>query len=397
MLIRILITFLIFYTSKCSPDNEKKKPTDPLTKVQYRCKEQVEMGHVGVGGWEVCITNLTTNSIVYSFGIEKDMSFELDLLSKLELENIYTFDPTPYAKDWIATAQKFNRLPKGLHYIDCAISKVDGKITMFQYEGSKEHTSHAFPNQTIVDTRTFKAQRLKTIMHNLGHNHVDVLKLDIEGGEWPVLSDIARPPLLFSQLLIEFHHFEVHDLSETVRKLNRLGYKTFYIGERRRSHHMGYQEVGFIYTREGRQPIRPPQTLPPTTPQPTPFVQEWNFSQRELDRDKTLREMEALRQKGIRVKAKSVFDDNYETVYDRDAQRRLERDKKIEEKWGPEAQKWQLERAEKEAAERALQLKQEQQEHAKIVVAQNFARDQQLKEEAERLANAPRASRFGNL
>ena len=25
------------------------------------------------------------------------------------------------------------------------------------------------------------------------------------------------------------------------------------------------------------------------TPQPTPFVQEWNFSQRELDRDKTLR------------------------------------------------------------------------------------------------------------
>ena len=42
------------------------------------------------------------------------MSFELDLLSKLELENIYTFDPTPYAKDWIATAQKFNRLPKGI-------------------------------------------------------------------------------------------------------------------------------------------------------------------------------------------------------------------------------------------------------------------------------------------
>ena len=27
---------------------------------------------------------------------------------------------------------------------------------------------------------------------------------------------------------------------------------------------MGYQEVGFIYTREGRQPIRPPQTLPPS-------------------------------------------------------------------------------------------------------------------------------------
>lgn len=36
-------------------------------------------------------------------------------------------------------------------------------------------------------------------MQKYGHQHVDLLKIDIEGGEWPVLQDITRLPLVGDQ------------------------------------------------------------------------------------------------------------------------------------------------------------------------------------------------------
>lgn len=94
---------------------------------------------------------------VYSFGIDKDLSFELDLLKELGLRNVFTFDPTPYAKDWITTAQKFHRLPQGLHYEDVALAKIDGKLTMFQYDGTAEHTVHIIPGAVVKSSQTFPA------------------------------------------------------------------------------------------------------------------------------------------------------------------------------------------------------------------------------------------------
>ena len=58
-------------------------------------------------------------------------------------------------------------LTAGLHYHDIALAKVDGRITMYKYEGSDMHTVHTL-NQPISETRTFKAARLKSIMRELG-------------------------------------------------------------------------------------------------------------------------------------------------------------------------------------------------------------------------------------
>lgn len=51
------------------------------------------------------------------------------------------------------------------------------------------------------------ARMLQTLMRSLGHEHLDVLKMDIEGVEFPIIADWARenwsPPVC--QLLVEFH------------------------------------------------------------------------------------------------------------------------------------------------------------------------------------------------
>ncbi|GIS18490.1 MAG: hypothetical protein CM15mP120_04060 [Pseudomonadota bacterium] len=43
-------------------------------------------------------------------------------------------------------------------------------------------------------------------MRDLGHDHLDVLKMDIEGAEYAVLDDMLQSNILPDQLLVEFHH-----------------------------------------------------------------------------------------------------------------------------------------------------------------------------------------------
>eukprot|EP00884_Botryococcus_braunii_P022683 jgi/Botrbrau1/9099/Bobra.0305s0006.1 len=55
----------------------------------------------------------------------------------------------------------------------------------------------------------FHVKSLPTIMKELGHNWIDVLKIDIEGAEWEVLDSILLDPEVapFTQLQVEFHNW----------------------------------------------------------------------------------------------------------------------------------------------------------------------------------------------
>ena len=48
--------------------------------------------------------------------------------------------------------------------------------------------------------------RVGSIMRMLGHDRIDVLKMDIEGAEYDVLADILSANLHIGQILVEFHH-----------------------------------------------------------------------------------------------------------------------------------------------------------------------------------------------
>ena len=77
---------------------------------------------------------------------------------------------------------------------------------------------------------------LKTIMQKLGHQRLDLLKLDIEGGEYEVLDNLIANKTAVNQLLIEFHHnYPALSFSMTKNALDSLreeGYKIFHISER---------------------------------------------------------------------------------------------------------------------------------------------------------------------
>lgn len=70
-------------------------------------------------------------------------------------------------------------------------------------------------------------------MQELGHDHIDILKMDIEGAEYPVLKDILESGIKIGQILVEYHHFferiSITDTEASIALLNKHHYHIFHI------------------------------------------------------------------------------------------------------------------------------------------------------------------------
>ncbi len=154
------------------------------------------------GGWCIYPLPINRTSIIYSFGIGKDLSFDLSLVKTYGVE-IYAFDPTPESIMWVE-AQK---VPQELHVFDYGVADFDGKAFL-NSPNNPQHISHTLLNNVynLGDRVEVQVYRLETIMKQLGHDHIDLLKMDIEGSEYDVLDDIQESKIQINQLLVEFHH-----------------------------------------------------------------------------------------------------------------------------------------------------------------------------------------------
>ncbi|HRP63549.1 MAG TPA: FkbM family methyltransferase [Phycisphaerales bacterium] len=162
----------------------------------YRC-QKLRLG-TDYGGWTVRPELIGSDSIVYSVGIGTDISFDLAMIERFGTI-VHAFDPTPKSVEWLAS----QTLPQQfVHY----------PIGLADYDGTARFT---LPNPDWVSFRmagetetsvSCPVERLATLMQRLGHDRIDVLKMDIEGAEYPVVADILRSKISITQWLIEYHH-----------------------------------------------------------------------------------------------------------------------------------------------------------------------------------------------
>ena len=154
------------------------------------------------GGWWICPDGLNEDSVIYSFNIGEDISFDRSIIEKFGA-HVHAFDPTPRALDYV----KKQRAPKKMHVQGVALAAHDGEELFYPPEDT-EHVSHTLMTkpQTAASALKVNVKRLGTIMRELGHTHIDLLKMDIEGSEYEVLADILDSGIDVDQILVEFHH-----------------------------------------------------------------------------------------------------------------------------------------------------------------------------------------------
>lgn len=204
---------------------------------QYRfLKKSVDCSYIWYGnkygGFYLNPDLLNEDSIVYSFGIGEDISFDSAVIKNHSC-HVFGFDPTPKSINWI----KAQKAPDRFHFHEFGISDRSGSLD-FYLPKNKEYVSGSLIVQENIDTSNkvnVQVKSLKDIMRELGHKHIDLLKMDIEGSEYDVIDNILSENISITQILIEFHgRFFNNGILKTrnsVDKLNKKGYGIFAIAD----------------------------------------------------------------------------------------------------------------------------------------------------------------------
>ena len=192
---------------------------------QTKCNK-VTFGNEGAN-WTFYPNDLNQNSTVYSFGIGTDISFDLALIKKYGII-VHAFDPTPKSIEWL----KAQRLPKEFISHEYGLASYNGKAK-FKLPKNINYISHSIIENSSTQSESIEVEvlRLSTIMQQLNHKKIDVLKIDIEGAEYEVIDNILSENIDIVQILVEFHHrlkpFSIEKTKQAIQKLNKTGYKVF--------------------------------------------------------------------------------------------------------------------------------------------------------------------------
>ena len=178
----------------------------------------------GDGEWCICPDLISERSLVYSFGVGKDISFDRSLIERFGVE-VHAFDPTPISIEWMRRQHP----PAGFHFHAFGVAAQDG---VAEFALPLSHGVSFTMLKDVQSKRTAKGEvyRLATILEMLKHNRINLLKLDIEGGEYELLPQLVEMADRIDQLLIEFHHRLVRSgdgLEQTRAALKMLGESGF--------------------------------------------------------------------------------------------------------------------------------------------------------------------------
>jgi FkbM family methyltransferase len=183
------------------------------------------------GAWCIDPRGLGAESIVYSIGIGTEITFDLSLIAVYGV-TVHAFDPTPGAIEYVRQRQ----LPSRYRWHPVGVGRYDGEARFFP-PANPAHISHSLLHRAETSDTAIQVEirRVSTIMRDLGHTRLDVLKMDIEGAEYDVLDDVLDQRLAIRQILVEFHHrFPGVGLDSTRRavgRLNAAGYRIFFVSD----------------------------------------------------------------------------------------------------------------------------------------------------------------------
>ncbi|TKA11616.1 FkbM family methyltransferase [Actinacidiphila oryziradicis] len=171
------------------------------------------------GGWWIPTGLLSQDAVVYAAGVGEDVTFDLALIERFGCK-VWAMDPTPRS---IAFAERiaeprWNFLPFGLWKEDTTVH--------FHPPADSAHVSHSVTEVRGIGPG-FDAQcrTLTTLMATLGHDRIDLLKMDIEGAEGPVLDQMLAWGVRPRILCVEFDAPESpRTLLRRLRRLEDAGY-----------------------------------------------------------------------------------------------------------------------------------------------------------------------------
>lgn len=192
------------------------------------------------GGFYVDPSNLGPDSIVYSFGVGQDITFDKAMIEKHDC-HVFSFDPTPKSIFWI----ELQDVPENFHFYPYGIGEETEEVK-FHLPKNHDHVSGSiFEHDLVSDDNVVLVplKKFSDILLETGHRKIDVLKMDIEGAEYAVMDSILNAGVRIEQLLVETHERFFQDGKIKGEKFFKTlfdhGYRIFAISDT-------YQEISLL-------------------------------------------------------------------------------------------------------------------------------------------------------
>jgi FkbM family methyltransferase len=154
------------------------------------------------GGWKIPDGVLVADSICYCVGAGGDVSFDLELIRRYGVR-VRCFDPV---EEFERSALEEAAGNPRFSFRRAAITARDGMIKMQVHH---ESTSQSVSAAGLYDTAEWieaPGRTLPSLMREFGDDHIDLLKLDIEGAEYEVLPTLDLAGMGVRIFATELHH-----------------------------------------------------------------------------------------------------------------------------------------------------------------------------------------------
>jgi FkbM family methyltransferase len=174
----------------------------------------------GYGAWTIPDV-LDARSNVYLAGVGKDVGFDLSLIARYGC-TVHAFDPVPEAIEYARAATAFE--PRFVLH-EAGLWSADGALRFY------DHPEPGFVSRSATNMHGtaghFEApvRSVDSVMTELGHDHLDLLKLSVEGSEYEIVRDVLAKQVDVRVLCVEFAQPAPLDrIHETLRELQRSGF-----------------------------------------------------------------------------------------------------------------------------------------------------------------------------
>jgi len=200
---------------------------DSLSGARIFSRNDLEEIGSDYGGWVIPTRLLGPDSICYCVGCGEDITFDLGLISIFGC-HVHGFDPTPRA---IVHVKEVAGENSKYHFFDIGLWDKEDTLKFFVPK-NPEHVSHSLLNiQKTEGHISVNVKRLSSVMQELGHQKIDLLKIDIEGAEYKVINSIIEDNIDIGVLCVEYDECfnplddEYRDrIKNSVNSLTRNGY-----------------------------------------------------------------------------------------------------------------------------------------------------------------------------
>lgn len=179
----------------------------------FQAFDQCNLVHVGgnssnknYGAWPACSNAFGKNPVVYSFGIGRDVSFDIEMVTKYNAK-VFCYDPTISVQSFDFLVKDFSKKDR-LKFTQFGLGRETGVINFYKSLNPKIASLVSTPGLQGYNTSPYMIAPVMdpfSVLKMNGHMWLDVLKVDIETAEFELFEDLQIDKLPVTQLLVEFH------------------------------------------------------------------------------------------------------------------------------------------------------------------------------------------------